>query len=150
MASIGEEIKQNKFRSEHSKLLINVLFTSSWLNGLQNHIFKAHKITPQQFNAMRILRGQYPEAASVNLLKDRMIDKMSNVSRIIDKLKAKDFVTRKPCKHDRRQVDVKITEKGLQVLELIDKQMVTWEQHLHTITEDEARTVNHILDKWRT
>jgi DNA-binding MarR family transcriptional regulator len=149
MASIGEEIKQSKFKSEYNKLLINVLFTNSWINGLQGQVFKGHGLTPQQYNTLRILRGQLPESASVNLLKDRMIDKMSNVSRIIDKLKAKDLVTRKPCKHDRRQVDVKITQKGLDLLELISGEMETWETQLHTITEEEAATVNNLLDKWR-
>lgn len=149
MASIGLEIKQKQFTNEYSKLLINVLYTASWLNGLQNSIFKDHKLTPQQYNAMRILRGQYPETASVNLLKDRMIDKMSNVSRIIDKLKAKDLVTRKTCKHDRRQVDVKITEQGLKLLEVIDEQMEEWEKNLHTISVKEAESLNTLLDKWR-
>lgn len=149
MASIGEEIKQKKFSSEYSKLMINVLYTSSWLTTLQNGVFKDHKITPQQFNSLRILRGQYPEAASVNLLKDRMIDKMSNVSRIVDKLKAKDLVTRKPCKHDRRQVDVKITDKGLKLLEVIDVELLKWEDNLHGLSIEEAVTVNSLLDKWR-
>jgi DNA-binding MarR family transcriptional regulator len=149
MASIGEEIKQKKFSSEYSKLMVNVLYTSSWLNSLQSVVFKDHKLTSQQFNSLRILRGQYPEAASVNLLKDRMIDKMSNVSRIVDKLKAKDLVTRKPCKHDRRQVDVKITEKGLKVLEEIDVELVKWEEKLHAISIEEAKTLNILLDKWR-
>ena len=149
MASIGEEIKQKKFKSEYNKLLINVLFTNSWINGLQSSVFKAHGLTLQQFNTLRILRGQHPDSASVNLLKDRMIDKMSNVSRIIDKLKAKDLVSRKPCKHDRRQVDVKITEKGLQLLEELAVKMEEWEKKLHTISEDEAATLNELLDKWR-
>lgn len=149
MASIGEEIKQTKFKSEYNKLLINVLFTNSWLNGLQSQIFKSYGITPQQYNTLRILRGQLPDTASVNLLKDRMIDKMSNVSRIIDKLKAKELVTRKPCKHDRRQVDVKITQKGLDLLAELAKEMDKWEEQLHNITEEEAATVNNLLDKWR-
>ncbi|NQV52790.1 MAG: winged helix DNA-binding protein [Flavobacteriales bacterium] len=150
MGSIGEEIKQKEFANEYSKLLINVLYTASWLNGLQSSVFKEHKLTPQQYNSLRILRGQYPEAASVNLLKDRMIDKMSNVSRIIDKLKAKELVTRKPCKHDRRQVDIKITDKGLMLLEVIDEQMVDWEKNLHTISVKEAAATNALLDKWRS
>ena len=150
MGSIGEEIKQMEFWSEYSKLLINVLYTASWLNGLQNGIFKEHKLTPQQYNSLRILRGQYPESASVNLLKDRMIDKMSNVSRIIDKLKAKDLVTRRPCRHDRRQVDVTITDKGLKLLETIDEQMVEWEKQLHSLSPKEATQVNELLDKWRS
>lgn len=150
MGSIGEEIKQKEFKSEYSKLMINVMYTASWLNTLQNSIFKEHKLTPQQYNSLRILRGQYPDAASVNLLKDRMIDKMSNVSRIIDKLKAKDLVTRRPCKHDRRQVDVKITDKGLKLLEAIDLQMVDWEKNLHTISPKEAAAASALLDKWRS
>ena len=149
MGSIGEAIKQKQFNNEYSKLLINVLYTASWLNGLQNQIFKEHRLTPQQYNSLRILRGQYPEAASVNILKDRMIDKMSNVSRIIDKLKDKNLVTRTPCAHDRRQVDVKITERGMKLLEVIDTQMGDWEKHLHTIDEKEAKKMNELLDKWR-
>lgn len=149
MGSIGEEIKQKAFRNEYSKLLINVLFTGSWLNGLQNQVFKQYGLTPQQYNSLRILRGQHPNAASVNLLKDRMIDKMSNVSRIVDKLKAKDLVTRKICKHDRRQVDVKITQKGLDLLAAIDVDIAEWEKNLHTISEAEAATLNNLLDKWR-
>lgn len=150
MGSIEEAIKQKEFRNEYNKLLINVLYTSSWLNGLQNSIFKSYKITPQQYNSLRILRGQYPESASVNLLKNRMIDKMSNVSRIVDKLKAKDLVTRTPCDHDRRQVDVTITDKGLKLLDEIDKGWVDWEKNLHGISEEDARKANAILDRWRT
>ncbi|MEX2596908.1 MAG: MarR family transcriptional regulator [Salibacteraceae bacterium] len=150
MGNIGDAIKQKEFKNEHNKLMINVLYTASWLNGLQNNIFKAHKLTPQQYNALRILRGQHPESASVNLLKDRMIDKMSNVSRIIDKLKAKELVTRTTCEHDRRQVDVKITVKGLKLLGVIDKDWANWEKNLHSISEDEAKEANGILDKWRT
>lgn len=149
MASIGEEIKQKKFKSEYNKLLINVMYTHSWLNSLQGRIFKQHGITPQQYNSLRILKGQLPEAASVNLLKDRMIDKMSNVSRIIDKLKAKELVTRRTCKADRRQVDVKITQKGLDLLHAISLEMDEWEKQLHNITEDEAHALNELLDKWR-
>ncbi len=149
MASIEEEIKQKKFDNEYHKLLINIMFTSSWLSGLQGVFFKKHGLTAQQYNALRILRGQHPKAASVNILKERMIDKMSNVSRIIDKLKDKQLVTRKPCKDDRRQVDVKITDKGLQILDEIDSEMKIWEQGLHNISEEEAQSVNAILDRWR-
>lgn len=149
MGKIEAEIKQKEFPDQYNKLLVNVLYTSSWLNGLQNNIFKEHKLTSQQYNSLRILRGQYPEAASVNLLKDRMIDKMSNVSRIVDKLKLKGLVTREPCDHDRRQVDVKITSDGLKLLEQIDQEWVRWEKHLHTISEEDARTANDILDRWR-
>ena len=149
MASIEEEIKQKKFDNEYSKMLINILYTNSWLNTLQNQMFKQHGLTPQQYNSLRILRGQHPEAASVNLLKERMIDKMSNVSRIVDKLKAKDLVTRRPCKADRRQVDVKITQKGLDLLEAIGGEMSKWEENLHSLSVEEAQVLNQLLDKLR-
>jgi len=149
MATIEEEIKQKKFNNEYHRLLINVMFTASWLSGLQGGLFKTYKLTAQQYNTLRILRGQHPEACSVNVLKERMIDKMSNVSRIIDKLKDKQLVTRKPCKNDRRQVDVKITESGLKMLLEIDEAMLHWEKELHTISEEEARQANAILDRWR-
>lgn len=149
MGSISEEIKQKEFANEYSKLMINVLYTASWLNGLSNGIFKEYNLTSQQFNALRILRGQHPEAASVNLLKERMIDKMSNVSRIVDKLKAKELVTRVPCEHDRRQVDITITKEGLKLLKAIDGKMEKWEEQLYNITPEEAEAVNAILDKWR-
>ena len=150
MASISEEIKQKEFKSAYNKLMINVLFTNSWLNGQHNQLFKEHSLTTQQFNVLRILRGQYPNVASVNLLKDRMIDKMSNVSRIIDKLKAKDLVSRKLCKQDRRQVDVKITRKGLDLLTILDKSLNEWESSLTGITTEEAEMASEILDRWRT
>jgi DNA-binding MarR family transcriptional regulator len=149
MAGIGEEIKQKEFTSEYNKLVVNILFTSSWINSEHNQIFKAYGITTQQFNVLRILRGQLPNAASVNLLKDRMIDKMSNVSRIIDKLKAKDLVTRKLCKHDRRQVDVKITEKGEKLLAELDVQMAEYGKKLVNISPEEAAAVSDVLDRWR-
>lgn len=149
MGTIEEEIKQKKFNSEHHKLIINVMYTSSWIAGLQNQMFKPHNITMQQYNALRILRGQHPNAATVNLLKARMIDKMSNVSRIVDKLKDKQLVTRKQCKDDRRQVDVKITDKGLELLAKIDVEMDEWERDLKNISEADASTANDILDRWR-
>lgn len=149
MASINEEIKQKKFRNEYSKLAVNIIYTNSWLNTQQNPLFKRHGLTPQQYNVLRILRGQGDSAATVNLVKERMIDKMSNVSRIIDKLKAKDLVTRKLSKQDRRQVDVKITAKGMELLAQIDVKMAMWETALHHVSAKEAATLNQLLDKLR-
>lgn len=149
MASIGDEIKQKQFNSPFNKLLINVLFTASWLEGCQNQIFKRYDLTLQQFNILRILRGQHPEPASVSLLRDRMIDKMSNVSRIVDKLKAKGLVTRRTCRNDRRQVDLKITDTGLALLAEIDTELQQWESRNHGITPAEAQTTSDLLDRWR-
>ena len=94
---IAEEIKQEKFSSQYSKAIINVIYTSSWLNQKHLDLFKKHGLTTPQFNILRILRGQHPNPSTVNLLIDRMLDKSSNASRIIDKLEQKGLVTRRQC-----------------------------------------------------
>ncbi len=146
---IEKEIKQKKFSSEYQKLLINIMFTSSWLSNNQSKVFKPFGISPQQYNILRILRGQLPNPASVSLLQDRMIDKMSNASRLVDKLKMKHYVVRKECQEDRRQVDIVITEKGLNLLIKIDKEVEMAETNYKSITVAEAKELNRILDKLR-
>ncbi len=146
---LEKEIKQSKFKSEYHKLTVNILFTSSWLNTRHAKLFKPHGLSAQQFNILRILRGQYPNPASVSLLQDRMIDKMSNASRLVDKLKLKKLVERKECKEDRRQVDIIITEKGLELLKNMDKQIEIAENEFKSISTAEAKELNRILDKLR-
>ena len=113
---IEEEIKQKKFKDVYHKAHINVLFTASWLSKHSTDLLKPYHISIQQFNILRILRGLYPEPATVKLLTERMIDKMSNASRLVEKLKQKGLVERRVCPSDRRRVDVRITEDGLQLL----------------------------------
>jgi DNA-binding MarR family transcriptional regulator len=147
---LEKEIKQNKsFSSEYEKLTVNIMFTNSWLNTKQIKIFKPYGISPQQYNILRILRGQLPNPASVSLLQERMIDKMSNASRLVDKLKLKKLVERKECKADRRQVDIIITEKGLDLLKTISKDIESVENTFKTISLAEAKELNRILDKLR-
>ena len=132
---IAEDIKQSKFKSELSKAVINIIYTSSWLGQKQAEIFKDKGLTMPQFNVLRILRGQHPNPATVNLLIDRMLDKSSNASRIVDKLEAKGLVERRQCKNDRRAVDVLISEKGLELLDKIDVKMDQWEKENRNLTE---------------
>ena len=107
---IGKEIKQTKFKNVHQKLLINVLFTGGWLNAKQACHLKPYGISAQQYNILRILRGQHPKPASVNLLIDRMMDKNSNASRLVEKLRLKNLVERATCPDDRRAVNVAVTK----------------------------------------
>lgn len=146
---LEEEIKQSKFSSEFEKLAVNILFTYNWLNNIYSKIFKNFEITTQQFNVLRILRGQYPNTASVSLIKERMLDKMSDASRLVDRLVSKGFVERHICPNDRRKVDVIITVKGLELLSAIDREMGIIPDYFNNITEKEARLVNSILDKMR-
>ncbi len=146
---IAEDIKQKVFKNEFQKLAINLIFTSNWLNTLNVKRFKPYGITPQQYNILRILRGQYPNPATVNLLQERMLDRMSNASRLVEKLRQKGLVERRICERDRRACDVLITPKGLEVLAAIDRTEAEWEGHLKTLTAAEARELNRLLDKLR-
>lgn len=146
---LEEEIKQKKFTSEYEKLVVNVLFTGNWMNLENTKYLKSFGLTLPQYNILRILRGQYPQPATVNLLIERMLDKSSNASRIVDRLLLKNLVTRRICKKDRRSVDVTITEKGLELLKKIDGEQIFWREKFNTITKDEAKNLNALLDKLR-
>src|SRR6476469_8377515 len=117
---IEDEIKQPIFRSEHQKAYINLIFTAGWLQQRQAAAFKCFGLTLPQFNILRILRGQHPLPATVALLIERMLDKTSNASRIVDRLEEKKLVTRTVCPSNRRAVDIRITHAGLALLDQID------------------------------
>ncbi|SNS79275.1 DNA-binding transcriptional regulator, MarR family [Ekhidna lutea] len=146
---ISEEIKQEKFKSEYEKAIVNIIFTNSWLNQQHVRLFKESGLTTPQYNILRILRGQHPNPATVNLLIDRMIDKSSNASRIVDRLEQKGLVKRSQCAKDRRAVDVLISDMGLQLLDEMDIKMGEWQASNINLTEQEASTLNTLLDKIR-
>jgi DNA-binding MarR family transcriptional regulator len=147
--SIEKDIKQANFKSPYSKAVINILYTNNWLQSLQVEVFKPFDLTLQQYNVLRILRGQYPNPITVIAIIERMLDKMSNASRLVDKLLAKELVIRRLCPHDRRAVDVIITEKGLELLEELDTLQSQWEDKLRGLTEIEALQLSNLLDKMR-
>ncbi|MCU0446403.1 MAG: MarR family transcriptional regulator [Microscillaceae bacterium] len=146
---IEEEIQQSKFRNEFQKLAINLLFTANWLDNKHRDFLKEYDITVQQFNVLRILRGQHPKPVSVSDIRQRMIDKMSDVSRIVERLRLQGLLSRVECEQDRRLVDVTITDKGLELLALIDQRMDDMELVLHQVSESEAKVLNELLDKMR-
>ncbi len=146
---LEEDIKQKKFRNEFHKLTVNLHYANNWLLNIHKSIFERFGITPNQFNILRILRGQYPESTSINLLKERMLDKTSDASRLVERLRIKKLVKRNRCPNDRRQADVIITEKGLELLEEIDKYDDEFDRALSNLSEDEAKLLNDLLDKVR-
>ena len=146
---IEDEIKQDKFKSEYQKLAINLIFTGNWINSSNAELLKPYKLTSQQYNLLRILRGQYPNPVTVNLLIERMLDKMSNASRIVDRLVKKNLVLRKSCPEDRRRVDIVITDKGMKILEKIDLDEDKWEKRFVNLTAKEATELNNFLDRLR-
>ncbi len=147
---LEDEIKQTKFRSEYHKLALNLTFTANWYDRRVTQKLKAYKLTPQQFNVLRILRGQYPNPATINLITERMLDKMSNASRLVDKLLAKGLVERQSCLNDRRQVDVIITKKGQELLSKIDEESKDWEDPMMALSKQEAKEMNDFLDRLRS
>lgn len=147
MPSIEELIKQTRFRDEKHKAIISVLYTANMLNNFHEEYFKKFDLTSQQYNALRILRGQHPNPATVNLIRDRMMDKMSDASRIVERLRKAGFVERVVSKKDRRAVDVIITEKGLQVMAAIDANDSKIDKPTGKLTQDEAAQLNSLLGK---
>src|SRR5471030_167367 len=117
---IDDEIQSSKFEDNYHKVAINVDYTYGWLNNFLRPQFEKYNLTNQQFNILRILRGQYPKPATVNLLKERMLDKMSDASRIVDRLVHKGLVSRCTNNKDRRSVDIRISDEGLRILNLMD------------------------------
>ncbi|MBK8656623.1 MAG: winged helix DNA-binding protein [Haliscomenobacter sp.] len=147
---IEEAIQQKRFRSEYQKVVVNILYTASWLSQLSARMLKSLGISPEQYNLLRILRGMHPEPATVKLLTDRMIDKMSNASRLVEKLRLKGLVERTECPADRRRVDVRITEKGLALLKKADVFMEgDLELQLTNLDTAEAEQLNALLDQLR-
>lgn len=148
---IEEAIQQKKFKNEFLKADINIMYTASWLSLLKRQLLNDFDISWQQFNILRILKGQFPNTSPLKELSERMIDKTSNTSRLVDKLVDKGLVERNLCPRDRRRVDIVISKAGLDMIDevspVIEEGM---SEVLARITEDEARMLNSILDKIRT
>lgn len=147
---LEDEIKQkNPFKTARERAIVNLLFTTNWLVAHQKRTFKPFGITLQQFNVLRILRGQYPNPISTSDIRDRMLDRMSDVSRIVDRLVKKRLVIRKPCKADKRLVDVVINEAGLELLQQIDED-VNIRSFAQGLNEEQASQLNDLLDQFRS
>jgi DNA-binding MarR family transcriptional regulator len=146
---LEDEIKQKSFQSPYHRMELNIIFTASWLQTMHARIFKPFGVTPQQYNVLRILRGQGINPASVGLIQERMLDRSSNASRLVDKLVLKKLVDRKVCPKDRRQVDIRITENGLKLLREMDEIIDDQQEDLKSLTEQEAKLLGDLLDKLR-
>ncbi len=147
--SLEEEIHQKKFRNEFHKLGINLIYTHNWLFARYSDVFRRFGITEQQFNILRILRGAHPEPLQVSTLKERMLDKMSDASRLVERLRIKGLLQRRECAEDRRKVDIMITDEGLNLLKEMDKFENEFDSCFKNIDESEAQTINYLLDKLR-
>lgn len=146
---ISEDIQQKNFKSMRQKAAINIFFTNNWLSERNRCFLAEENLTTQQYNVLRILRGSHPDPLSTLKIRERMLDKMSDTSRIVDRLVIKKLVEKTTCITDKRLVDISISELGLQLLAKMD-QKDSIEVHLKGLTETEAETLSKLLDKVRS
>jgi DNA-binding MarR family transcriptional regulator len=147
--SLETDIKQTKFRTPLQRLLLNIIYTGNWLMYHQMDLLRGSGLSPQQYNVLRILRGQAGNPIKLNDISCRMLDKTSNVSRLIDKLLEKGLVDRTICSNNRRAVDILITQSGLALLDKLDPEVEAWENLLATIPHEKAEELSTVLDKIR-
>jgi DNA-binding MarR family transcriptional regulator len=147
---LEDEIKQKKFSSPYQKLAVNLIYTTNWLNDKYIDFLRSSEITLQQYNVLRILRGQHPNYCNLKLVKERMLDRMSDASRIVDKLLAKGLVERRECPSDRRQVNILITAKGLSVLESLEFIDNEIQVAFKNLSLEQINHLNDLLDQLRT
>ena len=145
---IEKDIQQTNFRNEFQKMGINIIYTANWLNEKMGQILSTEDITQQQYNILRILRGSDAPLSTLKI-RERMLDKMSDTSRIVDRLIVKDLVEKTACIKDKRLVDITVTKKGLELLEKLDALNEQIDSILKGVSEKEATTINQILDKLR-
>ncbi|MBL7763206.1 MAG: MarR family transcriptional regulator [Chitinophagaceae bacterium] len=146
---IDKDIHQVHFQNEYHRALVNILFTYGWVMEQIKNLLEPFDITPQQFNILRILRGSYPNPLSTLQLRERLLDKMSDTSRIVDRLITKSLVKKTISSKDRRLVDITISDKGRKLLQKIDLRQNEIDGILSNMTESEAETLSKLLDKIR-
>lgn len=146
---LEKEIKATKFKDVYHRAIANLVFTNSWCNDYFKQVIAPYEITPQQFNILRILRGQYPAPSTINLLKSRMLDKMCDASRITERLVQKKLVAKSVNAHDKRAVDILITDKGLILLGKMDEGIDLSAFAAKNLSEADAILLNDLLDKMR-
>lgn len=147
---LEEELKQTRFKDEYQKAMLNIIFTGNWLEVGASHVLKQYDLSSQQFNVLRILRGSSPKPLNLLDIQERMMDKMSNATRLVEKLRQKGLLTREQCDSNRRKVEIEITEKGKALLLELDPIMEKSQQEImKKLTKAEAATLSTLLDKLR-
>ena len=147
---ISEDLKQSNFQSEAQKAIVNAIYTGNWIVQKQQELLKPFGLTVQQYNVLRILKGQHGNQMTVLAITERMLDKMSNASRLVDKLLEKKLVLRRECPQDRRAVDILILPAGLDLLKEVDQVQQDWGKHFDALGVKRLEEMNQLLDEFRT
>lgn len=147
---LEDELKMPKFRSPFQKASLNLMFTGEWMMARVDGLLKPYDISSQQFNVLRILRGQHGKPLNLFTIQERMLNRMSNATRLVEKLRLKGLVTRELCEQNRRKVEIAITKKGIELLDSLDPLMKQLEEDtFKSLTEAEAQHLSDILDRVR-
>lgn len=147
---IEEVIKSNIALSEAKKAVLNIMYTQNILTDSFNEILKPYELSGEQYNVLRILRGQKGNPVNMFCIQERMLAKTSNTTRLVDKLLIKDMVTRKVCPENRRKIEVDITQKGLNVLSQLDPKVTDHEEKYgNNLTPAELKQLNILIEKFR-
>ena len=147
--ALENEINQQIFGSENQKALINIIYTYHWVTERVKQFLSAENITHQQFNILRILRGSDPQPLSTLTIRERMLDRMSDTSRIVDRMVLKGLVYKRVCSSDKRLVDVSLTQEGKKMLSRLDKKEAEMDLIISSLNDDELEKLNALLDKVR-
>lgn len=147
---IEKDIHQNKFRNQRQKAMVNILYTYGWTIERIKRFLASEDITHQQYNILRILRGAHPEPLSTLQIRERMIDRMSDTSRIVDRMVLKGLVQKTACPKDKRLVDVTLSDKGHKLLQKMDAEVDRFDAIMKSLTESEAEMLSNLLDKLRS
>ena len=149
MATTNKKLQAHAFENEYQRLRTNLMLSANWLSNEMRAFLEPFDITQKQFNILRILRGVHPDSLPIQDVRDRMIDKMSDASRLIDRLVRKGFVEKCPCPTDRRSNRAFITQQGIDLLQKIDGRMADLDAVMYRLGESEARQLNELLDQMR-
>lgn len=144
-----EEAIRSQFRNEQHKALLNIYFTNSLLQSHYKDLMRPFDLTPQQFNVLRILKGQYPESVRIGLVKERMIDRNSDMTRLVQRMVQKGLIERVTCPTDKRQFNLKITIRGIEVVDEMSVSVAEFEDDLKALSDAECKTLNELLDRFR-
>lgn len=147
---LEETLKISRFSSEEQRAALSIIYTAAWLNDRINTMLKVYGISEQQFNVLNILRGQDKKPANLDLIRKRMMHKMSNTTRLVDKLRQKALVNQRACPHNRREVEITITQQGLDLLSSIEPARQEMEHGFFSnLTAQEVKQIANLMDKLR-
>ena len=146
---ISEEIKSTKFESNKAKAMVNLLYTHNWFRDLHKAIMKKYGLQNQHYNVLRIVNGKYPDPVTPGYIKEVMLDKSPDVTRLVDKLVAMELVTRCPKRDNRRVMEIKMSDKGRELMPKLNEEVRQVTNHTFNLSEEEAETLSTLLDKAR-